>query len=241
MHRHRNRTLLHVKKRADDEELACISSHAKRKFRVSSVTLSAYCELGSRSVESLALAARTVYAHTSVSKRLRCVRAFQLLSSSDDDVWILALFEGRRILATGPTDAVTRKLLVECRCAKPSNIKVTNVFASGLILEVGCHHRTVDLEALRKTICAREDGNVRASFDGPRARSVLRITTTSCLHHSGDGGVESSTPEKEEKYVQLDVYSTGRFTVKAPSEEEARKAVEDVVAVVLKDFAQQKQ
>ena len=235
MHKHRDRTLLQVKKR----DLACISSHATHKFRVSSVTLSAYCELGSRSVESLAIAARAAYGHTSVSKRLRCVRAFQPLSSSCDDVGILAFFEGCRIVSTGPTEEVARRLLAECRCAKPSNnIKVSNVFASGL-LESGCRRPgvVVDLVALQKIVCAREDDNVRASFDGPRARSVLRITTTNTSRHCSS---ISDIGDEEEKCVQLDVYTSGRFTVKAPSEEEARKAVEDIV-VVLKDFARQKQ
>jgi hypothetical protein len=147
-----------------------------------SVTVSARCSLGSRSAETLARAVRSAYAHSSSSRRLRCARAYVALDGVS--VGILSFYEGCSVVATAPTEEQARKLLDDCRCASPEEGAVTNVFACG---SVG---RPLDLEAIRK-------GAAAAQFDGPRARSVLRLAM--------GGG------------VHVDAFHTGRYTVKGPS------------------------
>jgi len=161
----------------------------------------AFCSRGSsRSASSLTAAVRASYAHTARSRRLRCVRAFVPLSGRS--VGVLAFFEGGRVLATAPTEEAARKLLDNCRwCSSPENVVVTNVFACGSL------GRAVDLAELRGRLKVSV-----ASFDGPRARSVLRV---------------------KNGLAQLDIFSTGRYTVKAPSESEASRAAREVAGDLL--------
>jgi hypothetical protein len=127
---------------------------------ITSVTVTARCSLGYRSAETLARAVRSAYAHSSSSQRLRCTRAYVALDGVS--VGILSFYEGRSVVATAPTEEQARQLLDDCRCASPEEGVVTNVSACG---SVG---HPIDLEVIRK-------GAAAAHFDGPRARSVLRL------------------------------------------------------------------
>jgi len=137
----------------------CISS--REPLQTKSVTVTARCALGCRSVEVLARAVRSAYAYSARSNRLRCVRAYVGLQHGA--VGVLVFFEARSVVATAPTEDAARKLLMDCSCAAPEEGAVTNVFACGA---AGC---SLELEALR-------DLGWPAHFDGPRARHVLRLS-----------------------------------------------------------------
>lgn len=197
-----NRTRTKRRKRAD---LIQHISYLEKPVGITSVTLAARSTLGPRPLSVLADQVSRAYAFSSWSRRLRCVRAY--VGLPDNAIGVLTFFEGTRLLSTAPTEQQAQELLRSCSCAAAVDGRVCNVFARGILAET-----TLDLEALKRSL------SWPCRFDGPRARSVLRV---------------------QMEQVQLDAYATGLLTLKGRSEEAIEKAYRQFLDF-FRDFSPQR-